>query len=91
MSLPYALLYGNMTTRISSCARRMKSGDANVLPLKHKVLQFLLADSGHLCLYDADIILHMMSSRCTSQCRPVNLTDSKEMVSSITGEQLHLG
>ena len=56
VALPYALLYGTVTMRISSWVLRLKSGDTAVLPsLKHKVLQPMLADSCHSCSYDADI------------------------------------
>ena len=57
MALPYALLYGTVTTRISSCARRLMSGDVTGLPvLKHKVMHLLLADGGRSCScsYNAD-------------------------------------
>ena len=58
MALPYALLYGTVTTRISSWVLRLKSGDTTVLPsLKHKVLQPMLADSGRPCSYGAGILV----------------------------------
>ena len=38
MALPYALLYGNMTSNISSYFSRLLHGDSKVLPKSQKVI-----------------------------------------------------